>query len=95
MSWKDYVTDIARLAGARPPTRRIPARVADLLARGMESAWRLARRPSRPLLTREAVQLLSSGPPVPIARARAELGYDPIPYDRGLAAVARYLEGRP
>lgn len=95
ITWRAYLTDLARLAGARPPKRSIPAGVARVLAGAMESAWRVTRRPSRPLLTREAVQLLASGPPIPIARARAELGYDPIPYERGLAAVARYLEGTP
>ncbi|MBE7454852.1 MAG: oxidoreductase, partial [Kofleriaceae bacterium] len=93
--WRDYFTDLARLAGAAPPRRRVPPAVARALAATMERTWRLARRAGRPLLTREAVQLLSSGPPVPNARARAELGYDPVPYDRGLAAVARYLEARP
>lgn len=93
--WRDYLTDLARLAGAAPPRRRVSPAVARALAAAMERTWRLVRRPGRPLLTREAVQLLSSGPPVPSARARAELGYDPLPYDRGLAAVARYLEARP
>ncbi|HUQ02319.1 MAG TPA: SDR family NAD(P)-dependent oxidoreductase [Kofleriaceae bacterium] len=95
VTWKDYLTDIARLAGGKPPKRSLSPRLARVLAGGMERAWRLTRRPGRPLMTREAVQLLGSGPPVPISRARSELGYDPVPYDRGLAAVARYLEGRP
>lgn len=94
VTWKSYLTDIARLVGGKPPKRSLPPAVARVLAGGMERAWRLARRPGRPLMTREAVQLLASGPPVPISRARSELGYDPVPYDRGLAAVARYLEGR-
>jgi nucleoside-diphosphate-sugar epimerase len=94
VTWKDYLTDIARLAGGKAPRRSLSPAVARVLAGGMERVWRLARRPGRPLMTREAVQLLGSGPPVPISRARSELGYDPIPYDRGLAAVARYLEGR-
>ena len=93
VTWRDYITDIARLAGAAPPTRRIPVAVARVLAAAMETAWRLARRPGRPLLTREAVQLLASGPPVPITRARAELGYDPIPYHRGPGRRRRYLRG--
>jgi nucleoside-diphosphate-sugar epimerase len=94
VTWKDYLTDIARLAGGKAPKRSLSPGVARVLAVGMERIWRLARRPGRPLMTREAVQLLGSGPPVPISRARSELGYDPLPYDRGLAAVARYLEGR-
>ena len=32
------------------------------IAINMERAWRLARRPGRPLMTREAVRLLASGP---------------------------------
>ena len=92
VSWRDYVTDVARVAGARPPHRSMPVAVAERVAAVMERAWRLTRRRTRPLLTREAVQLFASRAPVPIARARAELGYDPIPYDRALGAVARYLE---
>lgn len=95
VTWKAYLSDIARLSGGKPPRRSLSPRVAAFLAGGMERVWRLARRPGRPLMTREAVRLLASGPAVPISRARAELGYDPAPYDRGLAAVARYLEGRP
>ncbi len=95
VSWRDYLSDLSRLVGVAPPRRSMPPVVARALAGAMERFWRLTRRRGRPLLTREAVQLLSSGPPVPIARARAELGYDPAPYDRGLAAVARYLEGTP
>jgi nucleoside-diphosphate-sugar epimerase len=95
VTWRAYLTDIARLAGGKPPKRSLSPKLARVLAGSMERVWRLTRRSSRPLMTREAVQLLSSGPPVPISRARAELGYDPVPYERGLAAVARYLEGRP
>lgn len=93
VTWRDYFTDLARLAGAAPPRRTLSPRLAGAIAVALERVWRLTRRPGRPLITREAVQLLASGPPVPNARARAELGYDPLPYDRGLAAVARYLEG--
>ncbi len=92
VSWRAYLTDLARVAGAAPPRRALPVPVAAALATAMEQSWRLIGRRARPLLTREAVQLLASQAPVPIARARAELGYDPIPYPQALAAVARYLE---
>ena len=88
------LADLEKIVAERGRSGDAGSWTAKLFAGGMERAWRLARRPGRPLMTREAVQLLASGPPVPISRARSELGYDPVPYDRGLAAVARYLEGR-
>jgi hypothetical protein len=61
----------------------------------MERAWRLAGRRDRPLLTREAAQLLASRPPLPIARAVAELGYAPRPYALAMDEVRAYLQMSP
>lgn len=90
-SWRVYFTDLARLAGAPPPRRSVPWQVADALAIAAERTWRALRRPGRPLVTREAVQLLASRPPVPCQRARDDLGHVPIGYDAAMAEVARYL----
>jgi nucleoside-diphosphate-sugar epimerase len=95
VSWKQYLRDLAAAAGAPPPTRSMPRHVAAAAALAMERAWRLAGRRDRPLLTREAAQLLASRPPLPIARAAAELGYAPRPYALAMDEVRAYLQMSP
>jgi 2-alkyl-3-oxoalkanoate reductase len=95
VSWKQYLRDVAAAAGAPAPTLGLPRPVAAATATAMERAWRLAGRRDRPLLTREAVQLFASRPPVPIARAAAELGFVPRPYGPALDQVRAYLQSRP
>lgn len=53
----------------------IPLPVARLLARLMESFWRLARRPGEPPLTRSVVELIGTQVTVKDDKARRELGY--------------------
>jgi nucleoside-diphosphate-sugar epimerase len=95
VTWRRYLGDLASLCGARPPRLSLPAPVAMGVAAAMETAWRAARRRRRPLLTREAVTLLASRHPVPIARAVAELGYaPPVEYGEALERLARYLRSQ-
>lgn len=95
VTWRRYFTDLARLAGAAPPRLSVPARAALLAAAAMETAWRAARRPRRPLLTREAVTLLASRHPVPISRAACELKFAPrVEYGEALERLSRYLRAR-
>jgi nucleoside-diphosphate-sugar epimerase len=94
VSWKQYLRDVAAAAGAPAPTRSLPRPLAAATAAAMERAWRLAGRRDRPLLTREAVQLFASRPPVPIARAATELGYTPRPYGAAMDQVRAYLGAR-
>ncbi len=92
VTWRRYFSDLAHLAGARPPRVSVPARTALAAAAAMETAWRAARRARRPLLTREAVTLLASRHPVPIVRAACELHYAPqVEYGEALERLARYL----
>jgi 2-alkyl-3-oxoalkanoate reductase len=89
VSWRRYLTDLARVAGAPPPWLTLPRSLALAAAVGMEAAWRLARAEQRPLMTREAVQLLASGPPVSNTRAVRELGFRPRSYEEGLQSLIR------
>ncbi|HLU66717.1 MAG TPA: NAD-dependent epimerase/dehydratase family protein [Kofleriaceae bacterium] len=92
VTWRRYLGDLARLAGARPPRRSVPAPAALAMAAAMEAAWRATRRRTRPLMTREAVTLLASRHPVPIARAASELGFAPaIEYAQALDRIRDYL----
>jgi nucleoside-diphosphate-sugar epimerase len=92
VTWRRYARDLAALVGAREPTRSVPRSVAIALGWGMESAWRMLRRGERPLVTREAATLLASRSIVPIAQARADLGYvPPVTYADAIGRVAEYL----
>lgn len=93
VTWKRYFTDLARLAGARPP-RRLPRAVATALCALVEPSWRMLRLQGRPPLTREALNLLGSDLRIPIARAREELRFQPFfPYDEALRGIDGYLHG--
>ncbi len=92
VTWRRYFGDLARLVGAPPPRLSLPARAALGVAAAMETVWRAARRPRRPLLTREAVTLLASRHPVPIVRAACELHFAPrVEYAEALERLARYV----
>jgi 2-alkyl-3-oxoalkanoate reductase len=94
VSWSRYFSDLAELGRLPPPRRSVPARAALAAAAALERVWRWSRRPGRPLLTREAVTLLSSRSPVPIDRAAEELGYrPPVPYPEALGRIAASLDG--
>ena len=93
VSWRRYFADLAAITGAPAPERSIPAPAARLVAAAMERAWRGLGKAARPLVTHEAVNLLASKRPVPIGRAKDELGYDPLPYSDALEHVAQHIRG--
>lgn len=93
VSWREYFNDLAQLIDVQPPRRSVPLPVARFLAITMERSFKLLRRSRRPLLTTEAVVLISSRHPVPIRRAVDELDYRPIPYRDAMESVAAYLNG--
>lgn len=93
VTWRQYMTDLAELAGCRPPRMSVPYPAARALAEAMERSGKLLGRRERPLLTREAVMLLSSRRHVPIRRAVSELGFQPITYTDAMTRVADYLHG--
>lgn len=94
ISWARYLGDLARIAQA-PPPRGIPGRLAWPAARAMEILWRWARRPARPPLTREALNLVAGDLRIPSLRAARVLGHRRrTGYEEAMAAIAAYLEGR-
>jgi len=93
VTWRQYLTDLAAIVGARPPRLSVPHGVAWTAAKALERFARFRRSSERPLLTREAVALLSTREPIPIERAVTELGYRPRPYEESLREVARSFEG--
>ncbi len=96
VSWRRYLSDLARLAGAKRPRASVPYGVAYTLAAAMEHGYGFLRRNQRPLLTRDAAMLLGSRAPVPIGRAMAELGFSTqVSYENAMELVAAKLHRRP
>lgn len=92
VTWKQYVSDLARLAGL-PKPRSLPAGLARAAATVCEAAWRILRLPDRPPVTYEAVNLTSAHHRIPNARAREELGYAPrVNYVTALQTLARAIK---
>ncbi len=95
ITWRQYFTDLAKLAGVKPPGS-IPRLAAVLGAYACEATWWLLHLKQRPPLTREALNLVGSHHRVPIERARDELGYVArVDYATGIQSVAKYLEQAP
>ena len=92
ITWLRYFTELAEMVGA-PPPKSIPRPIAHAAATALDAGWKLLRRKDRPLITREALNLVGSHFRVPIGRARRELGYEPpVSYHEGMRQVAGYLK---
>lgn len=91
ISWKQYMTDLAKICDA-PKPRSIPRVVAVYLAKLGETAFGLLRTSQRPPLTREALNIVGADHRIDIAKAKTELDYTPIvSYEEGIAEIKRYL----
>lgn len=90
---RQYFTDLARIIGA-PPPKVMPGWLAQILVTLIEPTWKILRKPSRPLLTRESRHLVSSDYQISTARVFAELGFAPrVSYAEGMRRVAEYWRG--
>jgi nucleoside-diphosphate-sugar epimerase len=76
--FRDFVSELLATQGVEPPTRNVPAPVAGALAAGGEAAWRALRLKGSPPLTRFTFWVSSQECTIDIAKARAELGYEPV-----------------
>ena len=75
MTFEGLCNCIAAGIGATPPSIRLPYHFVHALAGAMEWAFRLAESPTRPLLTRQAVEVLASRAFVDTTKAREMLGW--------------------
>lgn len=92
VTWKQYVSDLARLAGL-PKPRSLPASLARAAATACEATWRVLPLPDRPPITHEAVNLTSAHHRIPNTRARQELGYAPrVSYAEALPTLAETIQ---
>ncbi|HEU4736487.1 MAG TPA: NAD-dependent epimerase/dehydratase family protein [Solirubrobacterales bacterium] len=86
--FREFVTALLRTQGVEPPGRNLPAWTAAPMARVCEAGWRLLPLPGEPPMTSFRSWLLTQECTIEIAKARAELGYEPVvSRDQGLAEM--------
>jgi len=73
-----------------PKDRAVPFRLAWIMAGIMGAAWRILGRGGEPPITRQMLRLIGKSFTISIAKARADLGYQPrVSFAEGLAAMGR------
>ena len=77
LSFREYFTALASLCGADEPRRSIPVPLARAVAVGLEAVARVTRSRGRPLLTRTAIDLVTTTSRVSIRKIRDELAFSP------------------
>jgi hypothetical protein len=75
---RDFLAGLLQAHGLTLPEASIPGPVAAGLARALDVAWRIARRPGDPPITRMIVELNRGPFLISDARARRELRYQPV-----------------
>jgi nucleoside-diphosphate-sugar epimerase len=86
--FREFVTALLETQGVHPPDRSLPAWTAAPLARVCEVAWKLLPLPGAPPMNSFRAWLLTQECTIDIAKAREELGYDPIvSHEQGLAEL--------
>jgi nucleoside-diphosphate-sugar epimerase len=75
---RDFLAGPVEAHGLTLPRASIPGPVAASLARALDFAWRITRRPGEPPIIRLLVELNRRPFLISDARARQELGYQPI-----------------
>ena len=87
--FREFVSALLETQGVEPPTRSVPAWLAGPAAALSETAWRVLPLGGEPPLTRFAFWISSQECTIEIAKARAELGYEPlVSREQGLAELS-------
>jgi nucleoside-diphosphate-sugar epimerase len=82
---QEFVETAAKFAGYPVPTKIVPLGVAKLLAKVLESVWKLLGKKEAPLLSNARIKFLGLNLDYCIDKARRELGYDPqIDYQQAM-----------
>jgi len=90
-----FLSRLAEVFGARPPTRRIPAPARDAMAGVLDLLWRVSGLAARrePPLSRYSVALLTRSATYDTSAAERDLGYVPlIDQETGLRRLAEWVE---
>ena len=83
-----FIATIASLAGYPVPEKHVPLGVARVLAKIMESTWRLLGKESAPLLNNARIKFLGLNLDFSIEKARRQLSYEPrVDFETGMQAA--------
>ena len=86
--FREFVGALLETQGVEAPTRSIPTFLAAALATGSEAAWKLLPLGGEPPLPHFAYWVSSQECTIEIAKARRELGYEPVKSrEEGLAEL--------
>ena len=96
VTWRQFVDDLADGLGCSRARWNMPYRVAEGLGFGLEHGYRALRAATglktRPLLSRQAVQVMGIDQSFSSMKAREQLGWEPrVDYPSGLAATLDWL----
>ncbi len=96
VTWRAFCDDLSAGLGIGPARLSLPPRAAEAIAITLEHGYRLLHRrtglTTRPLLSRQAVQVLGSDQSFSNRKARELLGWEPrVDYAAGLAASLEWL----
>lgn len=97
ITWKAFISNLATGLGCAPPRWSIPYSIGSGAGFTLEHAYRLLRRSTglhtRPLLSRQAVQVMGTNQGFSARKARELLGWEPrIDYPAGLQATIDWLQ---
>jgi nucleoside-diphosphate-sugar epimerase len=76
--FREFVTALLETQGVEAPSRSIPKWLAGMVSAGGNAAWRFLPLPGDPPLPRFTYWLLTQECTIDIAKARSELGYEPV-----------------
>lgn len=92
ITFEDVCQRIAGAIGSPAPSLRLPFGLVRRVAGVMETLWRFAGSEKRPLLTRQAVDVLASRAMADVSKARATLGWQSlVPQDEGIRRTLDWL----
>jgi nucleoside-diphosphate-sugar epimerase len=77
-TWRELLTELARLLGERPPRLRLPGTPTKALARGVEATWGALFPGNEPPMTRYRAGLMTHDVHFSIHHAVEELDYHPL-----------------
>lgn len=86
---KTFLTRLLSSQGVAPKDRSVPFGLAWAMAGSLGAVWRFLRLKGEPPITRQMLRLIGKAFTIDIARARADLGYEPlISPEEGLRRMA-------
>lgn len=92
ITWKQYVTDLAKLAGYGKQ-KTLPLALARATAYVCEGIWSILRIRHRPPVTFQALNQVASPMRLSNSKIKQDLGYrDVVDYSQALKEVERYLK---